>query len=205
MLSYYIVSYYTILTKAIGLKYKLEYHQIPLYKTHWLITYIYIYTYICIYIYICIHRYIYIYMYTNIYIYIYTYMYTNIYIYIYIYVYTDIYIYIHIMYTNIYIYIYIYIYIHTYIYMFSYSHASSPQCLMCPGQVRKPAERLGLQEAAGAGACAACAARESGGEFNGKAGLRPVNPVNYLDSHLFFTNYYWIVRSQLNGKTGKWM
>jgi hypothetical protein len=88
------------------------------------------------------------------------------------------------MYTNI------YIYIHTYIYMFSYSRASSPQCLMCPGQVRKPAERLGLQEAAGAGACAACAARESGGEFNGKAGLRPVNPVNYLDSHLFFTNYY---------------
>jgi hypothetical protein len=64
MLSYYIVSYYTILNKAIGLKYKLEYHQIPLYKTHWLITYIYIHIYvnIDIYTYICIQIYIYTYI-----------------------------------------------------------------------------------------------------------------------------------------------
>ena len=93
MLSYYIVSYYTILNKAIGLKYKLEYHQIPLYKTHWLITYIYIHIYvnIDIYTYICIQIYIYTYMYTYIYIYTY-YVYKYIYIYIYIHTYIHIYV-----------------------------------------------------------------------------------------------------------------
>ena len=67
--------------------------------------------------------------------------------------------------------------------MFSYSHASSPQCLMCPGQVRKPAERLGLQEAAGAGACAACAARESRIE-TGKPGKLFRFPLNFY--HLLY-------------------
>ena len=96
MLSYYIVSYYTILNKAIGLKYKLEYHQIPLYKTHWLITYIYIYTYICK------HRYIYIH------IYVYKYIYIHIYVYKYIYIYI----------LSIQIYIYIHTYIHIYVLLF---------------------------------------------------------------------------------------